>query len=472
MEKKGKAQVKNKITNKNNAWRTPNLGTACKMTSKGPLFLEFSETSILALRSGPAPCAWFKSSSTMADSDGSRIPGWRGLALPPIEIGKLLRQMQAAEDIPARRVRRKDLPYGDRPSHRIYEKRRRESFAKFLEPVPAEIIEEMRQRYPGWDWPLFRLLCLSEAAREACAQGDRALMFALASAAWLNVTQRASGKAFFTRWAPKKRRALAARLGFPDRKASMQILRKLHLPNAGFGVLRLLRENLAHDSIFKMYCHLEEIRAAHVHFLQPEFIPYMRPSFIQSLSSVDNQWRAVDLMREARDLLRLQRQMGLGAARWSSVETVRQRHDELVSLARTRMDYVAASLPPSPVSLEADEEKWISPLQSGWALLEEGKRQHHCLGTLAYHQEEAIAGRFYAWSIHGAERATLALHDDGQFWRVYDVRGPCNAEVSESMNRLAWSFVERANKDRVPRGVPLQRVFHQPGPNDWRTMVF
>lgn len=417
-------------------WREANRGTALKETARGLTYLEFSPWRILALRPSPA-AAWVKHQDH---------PQWRGTALPDISLGELIRHIRAECSILAG-VPRKAIAPDERPPARPYETRRRQNFARFLEQVPAEVQDELAHRYPARDWQLFRLLLVSPEAREACALGDRAFVFALTEARWLLRAQPRDRVAFVSCWLRRPRRKALARLGFPDRPLSVTVLKKLVPAHADGAVLYALREALHYEASAKALAHIPRVNAAVALLAHPALLPRLTPAFLERESLVDDRWQAIATHRILDDTVQLEAQLDVGARpRFATLEELREHHDELAALARESALATDVPFPPPPVQISEAERQWIMPLRDGNALLNEGAHMQHCLGTLEEHHRLAARGRFYAWAVFGEQqRATVALVRRGPVWQLYDARGFANERPSDEVAQWAAGLVRRAN---------------------------
>lgn len=435
-------------------WREPNRGTAIKETERGLTYLEFSSWRITALRPSPA-AAWVKQ-----EGEGR----WRGTAMPDISLGELIRQIRAERSL-LNGASRADLPPDERPPARPYETRRRQSFARFLEHVPGEVQDELAERYPRRDWQLFRLLLASPEAREACALGDRALVFALTEARWLLRWPALNRVAFARRWLRHPRRKALARLGFPDRPLSVTVLRKLLLAHADGEVLWALRRALCFDECQKVLAHIPRVNAAVALLVQPELLERISPKLLESQALLEDRWEAVNAHRLLEDTLQLEAQLDVGKRpRFSSLEALRERHDELAAIARQGALACDIPFPPPPVQLNEDEQRWILPLSNGRELVNEGMSMRHCLGSLEEHHRLAREGRFYAWALLGEDRATVALERHGDRWVLHDARGPANMQPSEEVMRWARGLLRRANASVLVRKSGQRSLFDDLAP--------
>jgi hypothetical protein len=427
------------------AWRPANRGTALKETSKGLLYLEFSPGSVVGLRPTPAQ-AWNKR---------EHRPTWRGTAFPSVHLGALIRHIRAERSINDG-LSRKALPVKDRPPVRPYETRRRQNFARFLSEVPPAVEAELAHRYPSTDWPLFRLLLASPRAMETCHAGDRALVYSLTIARQFDHTASRRMLPFAETWLKKPRRQALARLGFPDRPLSASVLRKLDLSHADPGVLVALRHGLRHSEVAKALAHLPRINAGAALLVQPRLLPRLTPALLGEVAAIECRWRSGAVATLLSHTMQFEKELDVRSRpHFSSVVALRERHDALSERARLLALSSEEPFPDPPIELDEDEAEWARPLDHGAALVKEGTTMRHCLGTLREHHSLARQGRFYAWALHGTERATVALIRRKDAWRLYDVRGVANGPVSERLQSWARQLVLRARGWDVQPAEPL-----------------
>ena len=76
---------------------------------------------------------------------------------------------------------------------------------------------------------------------------------------------------------------------------------------------------------------------------------------------------------------------------------------------------------------------------------------HHCIATFS---REVARGDFYAYAVqHDQERATLGLRRYGDSWRLAELRGVRNAQVSSSMREHITQWLKQAT--RPPKPSPI-----------------
>ena len=88
------------------------------------------------------------------------------------------------------------------------------------------------------------------------------------------------------------------------------------------------------------------------------------------------------------------------------------------------------------------------PILNEVDLREEGRRQHHCVGSLSHSAEMGHALYFYHVN-HEKEGATLAIHYRGSEWKVRELRGSCNKKVSAELNKKVGAWLIENQPSRI-----------------------
>ncbi len=87
----------------------------------------------------------------------------------------------------------------------------------------------------------------------------------------------------------------------------------------------------------------------------------------------------------------------------------------------------------------------IFPLQSSWALYEEGKRMHHCI--FSYRYEIDRQGDHYAYHVisPAGEKASIMLIQNGVTWRLGEIQGCRNQGVEEETAEFVQKWLTDYN---------------------------
>lgn len=76
-------------------------------------------------------------------------------------------------------------------------------------------------------------------------------------------------------------------------------------------------------------------------------------------------------------------------------------------------------------------------------LLKESREMHHCVAIYA---QDILSGESVIYSIHGKERATAEFIDYGNGYRLIQVKAHHNKNVSEALEKLLESLIEKCEK--------------------------
>ena len=81
----------------------------------------------------------------------------------------------------------------------------------------------------------------------------------------------------------------------------------------------------------------------------------------------------------------------------------------------------------------------IEPIRDYGALIDEGLRQEHCVGTLV---GEVVRQEFFAYQVLTPTRATLVLQRGGDTWQIHDLRGAKNVDVPAETQATVRGWME------------------------------
>ena len=424
------------------AFRPSPRGTAFKESKeKGGLYLDFAPTRVIALRPNGA-MAWLK----RAGGSDTRFIGVRDV---DIDVAALIREVRADEAWKSAAVSGQPEPLAKRPHQGAYFHRRRQNFRRFLAEVPRGVQDETMNKWSGMTWPLLRLLIGSVAAREVCASGGHALVYALAMAHTLRDMPQDT-LAFARRWLARPRREICGRLGFPRTQAAVGVMAKVPRDHLSPRMLELLKTALADDTCRQQLCHAPRVTRSLATALQPHLVKIVGPRLIEQLAHDDDATGAAadGLGLDLRDVEALMQQTGTSTLITSRIQ-LRNLHHRLMRTRRSFYEHHSGVFGAPPVDLSADPQVTAVALTTTRALVAEGAAMHHCLGTIEEHHALAAQGRFFAWAVHAPERLTLALAKMESTWELYDLRAPTNALPTPVMKEWADRVVDRANGARA-----------------------
>lgn len=329
------------------------------------------------------------------------------------------------------------------------------AFAAFRAGVPAEIAG-LVEPFASHQWNLLLFLRYSKESRDL-AVSNGVLAYALANNCEICGTgwRLTLGRAM--RHVKKKQRDICEALGFPGSEASVRLLRKISPGTCSPPILRILKLTLKKDpAIMGRLGYLRQIPASVIHMLsRGDISRLVTPALLFQCSEareeaeVDQvvdmlfnivfhatQWRgapeipqfaSIRAVREFHDQMMLAME-----AEQARIEQVRQQLRELererqrlrLRMAAEREERNTRVFPPPP--LPGTEH--IVPITTRPELRMEGRQQHHCVGTYAH---MILSGRYYVYKILQPERATVCIaRDAGGAWRVNQLKGICNRQVS------------------------------------------
>lgn len=312
--------------------------------------------------------------------------------------------------------------------------RKTEQISAYFSNVP-EGLRRMVARFPGRHWHLLAMAARCPDSIQLLKENP-ALGFALASA-WAFTPLQSRGVMRFIRlWSQRRRRVIAARLGFPDAQATVSILTRIEPEVCGLGWLLEMRRILADPAWNKTVRHLPRLNAGAMFFLcKPAFRNRVAPAFIHEMAEQTSMNELdlclFDTMRMEKQL-QMPRRTGL-----RSGAELRAYHDELVE----RMNREQASgilemeFPAPPIQGTST----IVPLATPRELIDEAQAQHNCILSYA---RDVKSRSIYFYRMLVPERATLALVPSRGAWKLKEIAGPCNQPVSNKAEEEVQRWLE------------------------------
>lgn len=206
-------------------------------------------------------------------------------------------------------------------------------------------------------------------------------------------------------------------------------------------------EALKNEEVVRLLSHLRHINAGVLELVSEAGLEgYITPALLAEVSESPEEMEAPQVVYLLREILNLRRQMGLAdpSQGYRSMEQVRRKQQELVDehicflqrhederLARLRKEEYLPE-PPMPGTPA------IVPILRGSEIREEGRAQHHCVGSYV---SSTGRGECYIYRVLSPERATLSItkRADG-CWHIQQLCLACNQPVSPATRTTvqAW----------------------------------
>lgn len=245
------------------------------------------------------------------------------------------------------------------------------------------------------------------------------------------------------------------RLGLPENKKILKIMKNIApqslAPNTGFRLIGIS----GHVDAMQRLGHLKKINTALLYFFDgwdPAVHP-VEPVFLEAVSRDLTSMFTYGVMREfirGQDLFRDLRP-GRTLPRWRTIASMHEQVQQLEEEHQIARQEALAAQVEAQAGLEEQELKrrWppppipgnenIQPITSPLDLYREGQDMHHCVGHYA---RLVPHGRMYVYRILSPERATLRIEFHHMRWRNAELRGPCNASVTDELSDMVQDWLD------------------------------
>jgi hypothetical protein len=326
--------------------------------------------------------------------------------------------------------------------------RRRVAACRFLVEHWPEYARDTVRPFPAGHWQLLQFLNAGGAPASELLASNPALGFLAAQAGAANELG-------------LRRRALAARLGFPETEHAVRLLRKVPTPWISSEFLAQLGRVMTHepdvDAVIK---HFERINPIALELIRdPDMHASVAPDCITRLSRVPAPASQCDLIGRMRGLQEYARGHGLPLPRIRKLSDLDRPAPPAPLPQPQSADPIPIIVPPlahrlpnanrpvrtplvqSPPSQQCQGryafpepplDELVTPgiqieaIRSQGELIAESDAMHHCAGRDPSYARRVSAGRLYFYRMIQPERLTIALRRKATYWIIDQVRGVCN----------------------------------------------
>ena len=313
--------------------------------------------------------------------------------------------------------------------------RKEVAYLRFLACIPQEA-RSLAARYRHRQWHILQLLNRVPGADDL-ARSNPALAWMLASS-WMfhPVSQHLRAARSLVR---KRQREIVGWLCFPRRQSSVKILRKINPLSLYIPALTYLRHFIRRKEVSQALAHLSRINTGVLRLVcDPVLFYLVRPTLLEEVAACSGEDQQPRFALALRDMVRmavlLDGEQALGHMRpFRSIEAAEASHDELVERLN-RKDSSGIAFPEPPL---AGTEQ-IVPLQNHAELVKEGRKMHHCVASYA---RGVCAGHVYVYRVLAPQRATLAIGKEKGIWKIYQLKGFANRQVSKETWKAVHDWI-------------------------------
>ena len=298
-----------------------------------------------------------------------------------------------------------------------------DAFRRFTASVPAPLAQ-MIASYPDGHWALLSWAARCGAYSDDLLKANPCLAYMLARAASFSARPERPQPAWAARpYGPQKQ--LLGHLGFPGtdqmRRASRKIL------HSALSVARLvtLRTTLrAEPEVLDRLSHLRRINL-NVLVAASAAGGHVTARLLSWLSHASEDDSAAPFGAAIADTLRGWRLLRPRAALpvFDRMSQITQLHEQVIEELKDYKSTIVTDFPMPPVA----GSEFIVPLLNVVDLVAEGRAQHNCVASYA---RLARSGRVALYRVLVPDRATLSLTRDERRWRISELKGVCNRQVS------------------------------------------
>ncbi len=243
-----------------------------------------------------------------------------------------------------------------------------------------------------------------------------------------------------------RRRALAARFGFPETEHAVRLLAKAPAAWISSDFLEQLRAVSAREpDADNTLIHLARINPIALEVARdPELRATVAPECVVRLSRVLAPPSNCDLIARLRDLQDDARARELPPPRIRRLADLDRSEPEPApepepEPARKRS---SSAFPAPPLPDLTAPGLQIHAIRTRQELVAESATMHHCAGTEKSYMRRVAAGRLYFYRMLEPERLTIAVRPGGSRWTVEEVRGVCNRLPGEQSIWLIWNWLK------------------------------
>jgi hypothetical protein len=176
----------------------------------------------------------------------------------------------------------------------------------------------------------------------------------------------------------------------------------------------------------------------------PELFPYSTPALLEDIALCKEENVRTESAYLLRDSKCMHEQLYPNAARFPVMRRqveLHGFHNRLVDeMSRAEIDTQVKFPPPPLKGTDA-----IIPITTARELVEEGRLQHHCVGS--YITQVAWYKKIYVYRIVHPERATLAVIRRRGAWRIHELRLACNETPSLETYHAVMGWLECQSRD-------------------------
>ncbi|MEQ2009114.1 MAG: PcfJ domain-containing protein, partial [Limisphaerales bacterium] len=305
-------------------------------------------------------------------------------------------------------------------------------------PPPLALATE---RFPARQWAVLRMVQEREEALDVLEQNP-VLGFCTANLArFRNLSGNLGQQA--AELSRRPQRDVLGWLGFPDSQAWVNLFRKILPETVTVERMLALREVAGDEDMAKRLAHVPTINTGVLELTcQPRLLSLITPTLLAEIASAEEErlrGAAVHLLADLVDTLRrMNEPPQFGGIR--TLAGLRERGQEINAAYQRHMlmreqVYRTLRFPPPPIA----GTDLIVPLTKPGQLLEEGRRQHNCVGNYG---ERVAAGKVFIYRVLKPDRATLSLRPaaNGE-WEIEQLLRACNKPVSLATANLVQRWL-------------------------------
>ncbi len=234
-------------------------------------------------------------------------------------------------------------------------------------------------------------------------------------------------------------------LGFPGRKSTQRLFRKIGPETASVHDLLRLRGALSNDGVGPLLSHCESVHVGVLRLVtDPECRPHLTKRFVHEVSTRDEEMfrdRMADLVIECSRILNFLGKSSV-TLEFRNLDHARQIHAELAEALRVHRELAHPDEFEVPVPGNAS----ITPVRNFTELKAWGRKQRNCCASRSYVRRlRAGVGAFYCVRARSEDATLLLERSSLKGWRMTQLLGYRNAQVSKETRELVVDWLQASD---------------------------
>lgn len=335
---------------------------------------------------------------------------------------------------------------GCRPNFKICNPRRlgRTSYHRFLATIPTDV-RKLIASFPEFHWELLTFAARCGDRAVLLLKENPALGFALALNHLLIWPRPAQPMHLARKLLKKRRRDIAAAVGFPRRESVVKMLARVHPASVGVMDIHNLRLAVCRGLLPPYASHIPVITTGVIALLSPVYWQSVHPRVVFEVSRKSVKHTCPNFAAALEDIIQRRGRHGLPgltARELQSPKHLWKEYHRVIALPPIQPDRYEFPKAPIPGT------STIVPIETEDDLYVEGKTMDNCCARFRF---QIADGTCYFYRVLAPERATLGLRRNRatKMWESFELRCEKNCEAEPATAAAVERWLKEA---RIPDG--------------------